>query len=133
MAVLIKARWPLLVGALLCGASFLLPLVYPAAQYWPIRPEALMLLVPPLQFAGAEGMRRHLAANGVGAKWAVRLGIAAAIAWALALAVGTVGAAMGPGAIVLGILVLLPAIAIGLISQLVAFVLFMNAEQKSGS
>lgn len=130
MQTLIAARWFLIVAALICGAAFLLPFVYPASQYWAFRPEQLMMLVPPLQWAGTLGMSRNLAARGVAARAVVQVGYVAAIAWLAALIGAAVGQAAGPGGLVYGILLLLPAAAIGLLAQILSFVGFMRAERS---
>lgn len=133
MQTLIQARWLLLVGALVCGAAFLLPVFYYQSQYWAFRPELLMLFVPPLLWGGTEGMRAHLSARGQSAKWTVRIGRAATIAWLVAIVVGALAQTMGPGGGVLGILVLLPAAALGLIGLFVALIGFAMAETRKGS
>lgn len=120
----------LLVGALICGGAFLIPILDPASQYWAFRPEMLMMLVPPLQYGGVVGMRAYLAARGVAAKWPLRIGFVAAVAWLVAMIGGALAQAAGPGGLVLGMFVLLPAALIGLFGIVIAFVGFVQAEGR---
>lgn len=133
MQTLISARWLLIVAAALCGAAFLIPIVYPASQYWNVRPEGAMLLLPFLQWAGTLGMSRHFAARGAAAKLAVQAGYVAAIAWGVALIGGLAAQASGPGGLVLGFLVVLPGAGIGLIAQIVALVGFVRADKPASA
>lgn len=132
MQFLIASRWYLLVGALVCGATMLLPIVYPASQYWSARPEAVLLMFTPfLQAAGTRGMGEHLAARGVNAKRTVLVGYVAAAAWLIAVVGGLLAQASGPGGLVFGFFLVLPGIAIGLITQIIAFVGFMRADKRA--
>lgn len=131
MQTLIAARWFLIVAALICGGAFLMPLAYPASQYWAFPPERLMILVPPLQWAGTLGMSQHFAARGIAAKPLVQAGYVAAIAWLAALIGAAVAQATGPGGLVYGMLLLLPAAGVGLLAQILSFIGFMRAERTA--
>ncbi len=131
MQFLIASRWYLLVGALFCGAIMLLPIIYPASQYWNVRPEALLMFTPFLQAAGTRGMSDHFKARGVSAKGSVLAGFVAAAAWLVAVIGGVLAQAAGPGGLVFGFFLVLPGIAIGLIMQIIAFVsFFLRAEPR---
>lgn len=131
MQTLITARWFLIVTALIFGAAFLIPFAYPASQYWAVRPERLMMFVPPLQLAGTIGMSRHFAARGVAVKQLVQAGYVAAIAWLAALMGAAVSQASGPGGLVYGMLLLLPAAGVGLLAQILSFIGFMRVERTA--
>jgi hypothetical protein len=130
MQALIALRWMLLVAALLFGLSMLLPIIYAPALYWRFPLESLMLLAPPLQWAGVAGMSRHFAARGVNAKLSVRVGYAAAIGWAVAIVGGMLGQAAGPGGLVYGFFVMFPGIAIGVLGQIGSLIGFALAEGR---
>jgi hypothetical protein len=131
MQFLIASRWYLLVAALFCGAILLLPIIYPASQYWNVRPDALLMLTPILQGAGTRGMSDQFKARGVSAKRSVLAGYVSAVAWLIAVVGGLLAQASGAGGLVFGFFLVLPGIAIGLVTQIIAFVSFVRAEPRS--
>lgn len=132
MQFLIASRWYLLIAALFCGAIMLLPIIYPASQYWNVKPELLLMFAPLLQGAGTRGMSDHLKARSVSAKRTVLVGYVSAIAWLIAVVGGLLAQASGAGGLVFGFFLVLPGIAIGLVTQIIAFVGFMRAD-KAGA
>lgn len=133
MQSLIASRWYVLVGALICGAAMLLPVAMPSSQYWNVRPEALMLFAPFLQGGGTFAMSRALAARGVKAKLSVAAGYISAAAWLIAVIGGVLGQAAGAGGLVFGFFLVLPGIAIGLLTQIAAFIGFVRAEKPAAT
>jgi len=132
MQFFVTSRWYLLIGALVCGATILLPLFIPSSLYWNVRPDAPLLFTPFLQGAGVYGMGRALTERGVQAKLVVNLGYIAAIAWLVAVVGGVLAQAAGPGGLVFGFFMVLPGIAIGLITQIIAFISFVRKD-KTGA
>jgi hypothetical protein len=130
MQTLIALRWYLLVAALFSGAAMLLPMLIPSSVYWNVRPDALLTFTPFLQGAGVFAMSRALTARGAKAKLAVVLGYVAAAAWLVAVIGGVLAQAAGPGGLVFGFFLVLPGIAIGLLTQIIAIVSFVRAEPR---
>jgi hypothetical protein len=87
---------------------------------------------PVLQGLGAFGMRAHHRARGViKAPWSILAAFAAAAMWLVALLAGLAGQAAGPGGLVLGLLIMLPAAVAAPVLQIASLLGFANAERPA--
>lgn len=79
--------------------------------------------------AGTCAMRAHLAAR---AGWPVLVGWLAVAAWVIEFVSAGMGVAAGPGGLVIGLLVTLPALAIAVLAQIASLIGFARRD-KAGA
>lgn len=127
MQILVQARWPLLIAALVCGLLTMLPWVYPAAMYWGVSFDWAFPGAAVLQTLGAVAMRRARAKR----LWVI-VAFVSAVAWAIAFVGATLGVAAGAGGLVYAFFIMLPANAVAILTQMAAFIGFAVA-QRSGT
>lgn len=125
---LIAGRWVLLVAALISAGAIVWPLASPSAA---AGPEFLLPLVIVLQAGGAFGFAKHLAARNVKGGWPLFAAYAAAVSWIVMLLSSTAAVAAGPGGLVYGLLIMLPALALAVLLQVVALIGFLIKERKA--
>lgn len=126
MHSLIRMRWVLLIVALAGGAMFVLPLLLPDTPL-ALAAEAGLWAAIVLQPLGVFAMSRHFARGG----WPVIVGYLAALTWLIVLLSAQAGVAAGPGGAVYGILITLPALALGLVMQVAALLGFLAKAHKA--
>lgn len=118
-AALIRARWLLLVAALACGLLATLPWVYSASVYWGLSFDWAVPGAAVLQALGVFVMAKASARP----LWLL-IGSVSAIAWAVAYFAALAGVAAGAGGPAIGLLLLLPAHVLAMITQIAAFIGF---------
>lgn len=122
--------WILLVVALACGVVLGLPWIAPGLAPPSAVYDAAMLSAPALQLVGVFALRRAGVARG----WAVVIGYLAAVAFVVAWIGATMGVAAGAGGMVYALFMLMPGIALGLLLQVAALILFaMRKRAGSGA
>lgn len=119
MQTLVNARWGLTIVALICGLISAAPWVRP------------MTIIPSEVFDGAVVGAAALQALGTfamsrnGAGWlSVTMGYIAALCWIVVLFSGAAAVAAGSGGLVYGLLVMMPATALGLLLQIASLIGF---------
>lgn len=129
-------RWAFLWAALACGLFLFVIPMSPARALISSVPDIALFLIATaamgLQALGAIGMRTRLRAANLRARFVIAASFIAAIGWGVALLAAIWGESMGPGGIVVGILVMLPAAILALALQIAALIFFARAERKLG-
>jgi hypothetical protein len=128
MQALVMARWLLLGLALGCGVVLALALFTTNILPQGAPLDAIMLAAPVLQAAGVFAAAR---ASRPG-RWAVVAGYLAAVCFAIAYLASGAAVAAGPGELVYGLLILMPAGALALLLQIAALFGFARSERRSG-
>ena len=127
MRVLIEMRWVLLTAALGAGIGYALALFLPGAS---ASSEMVIIAAAALQAAGVFAMGRHFAARGVSGGWAIVVAWLSVAAWVVAYVSAMAGTAAGPGGLVYGLLITLPALVLAPVLQGVAVIGFALKERK---
>lgn len=127
---LIAGRWVLLIAALIGAGTNIWLVGSPSTT---TGPEFLLPLVAMLQAGGTYGFAKYLAARNVKGGWPVFVGYAAAVLWVVVLLSAMAGVAAGPGGLVYGILITLPALALAPLLQIAALWGFAGREKKASA
>jgi hypothetical protein len=117
----------LLIAALVGAGAIAWPLLSPDAG---ATPELLLPLVAVLQALGTFGFARHRAARNVKGGWPVFVGYSAVLVWLIVIASAAAGVAAGPGGLVYGMLITLPALALAPLLQIAALLGFWLGEKS---
>lgn len=125
MDALVKARWVVLGLALTFGLVSALPWVAPAvAINWTIPLDVTLIGAALLQGVGTFAMQR------AGAGWfSLACGYVSAFAWIVAELAGIAAVQAGPGGLVYGLLIMMPATGLALLTQFGALIGF--SRQRS--
>lgn len=119
MQVLVQARWFLLAAAFVCALVMALPWIYPAHVYWGLPLDWAFPAVGVLQAIGVFAMHRA----GASRLWVI-VGAISAVAWLVSYSVAGLAVEAGPGGLVYGLLIVLPAQGIGFLTQAAALIGF---------
>lgn len=126
MQILIQARWVLLGAALLCALIMALPWVYPAHLYWGLPLDWAFPAVCILQGLGVFAMWKARARM----LWVI-VGAISAIAWVISYVAAGAAVEAGPGGLVYGLLIVLPAEAVGMLAQVAALIGFAMTKPRA--
>lgn len=131
---MIERRWTFLWVALACGLLLFVSPITPM-QALPFNPDIPIFFAAMgaigLQAVGTIGMRAHFRVRRKPAPVMVTISFIAALAWGVASLAAIWGQTMGPGGIVVGLLLMLPAAVIALALQVVTLIGFRRAERHA--
>ena len=124
MGLVVQLRWGWLTAALLCALAFAAPMVVPYSQSVLVPIGYAMYATLPFQLLGAVAMHKRHGRGG-----AVVVAYLAALFWLIGLAAAAAAVSAGPGGMVYGILIVLPAIAVAGLLQIAAFLMLVLKER----
>jgi hypothetical protein len=131
---MVEHRWMLLGIACACGVFLFATPFIPLNDLVPFNPDYALFLIAmgaiALQALGVMGMRAYLRSRDVRAPVRISAGFIAALAWGVATLAAIWGTASGPGGVVVGLLLMLPASILALALQIATLIAFRRAERR---